>query len=600
MDPIKVDFTGKGASRKKEIIIPPEKAGLKTAICVVGTLVLGALYYYLMLPAMNPKDLEFYLFFAAIFATYVALTMVITQAMAKPEYIPYVKKQAIIPGIAIGLLALVVAVGFAVSSPFFRAKSYSQIIEVNDNGNFVEEIERQDAQSYSNIPRLDELAAANIASRALSKLEEIGKVSQFTVYPLFTQINYKNNPVRVATLDYANIVKWFTNRVEGLPGYTIINMADQTTEFVELKELGQEPIRYSPVDHFGRLLKRHLRFQYPTLMFAEPTFEIDDEGTPYWICAVLDKTIGLFGGPDVKGAVLVKSNDIKGACQYYSLDELKSKPEVQWIDRIFSSELLVEQYNYYGKYQNGFWNSILGQKAVFITTEGFNYIAKDDDVYMYTGVTSVTSDQSITGFVLVNQRTKEATFYRVSGAKEQSAMKVAEGKVKDKAYVASFPLLINVSGQPTYFMALKDNDQINQQFALVNVRNFNKLFVVGDDLADCLDKYNKLLRAEGITVDIDVSDIEKPDNGEPKPDVDEPKTVTGAVAEIRTAVIGGESWYYIRLAEEDVFYSIAASEASDAIIMNVNDNITVTFTVVEGTGRIIKADSVQVVEQVAE
>ena len=596
MDPIKVDFTGKGANRKKEIIIPPEKAGVKTVICVLGTLVLGALYYYLMLPPMNPKAMEFYMFFGAIFATYVGLTVVVTKAMAKPEYIPYVKKQAIIPGVAIGVLALVVAVGFVVSSPFFRAKSYSQIIEVNDNGNFTEEIDRQDAKSYSNIPRLDEAAAANIASRALSDLEKIGKVSQFTVYPLYTQINYKNNPVRVATLQYANIIKWFTNRVEGLPGYTIINMADQTTDFIELKELGQEPIRYSPADHFGRLLKRHLRFKYPTLIFDEPTFEIDDEGTPYWICAVLDKTIGLFGGPDVKGAVLVKSNDIKGACQYYSLDELKDKPEIQWIDRIFSSELLVEQYNYYGKYQNGFWNSILGQKAVFITTEGFNYIAKDDDVFMYTGVTSVTSDQSITGFVLINQRTKAATFYRVSGAKEQSAMSVAEGKVKDKAYVASFPLLINVSGQPPYFMALKDNDQINQQFAMVNVRNFNKLFVVGDDLANCLDQYNKLLKTEGIMVDIDVSDIVQPDNGDVNQETDKIVTVTGAVAEIRTAVIGGESWYYIRLANEDVFYSIAASKASDAIIMNANDNITITFTVVEGSAKIIKADLVSLVQ----
>lgn len=596
MDPIKVDFTGKGANRKKEIIIPPEKAGLKTALCVLGTLVLGALYYYLMLPPMNPKDMEFYMFFGAIFATYVALTVVITKAMAKPEYIPYVKKQAIIPGIAIGLLALVVVVGLAASSTFFRAKSYSQIIEVDDTGKFADKIDRQDAKSYSNIPRLDELAAANIASRALSDLEKIGKVSQFTVYPLFTQINYKDNPVRVATLQYADIVKWFTNRTEGLPGYTIIDMADQTTEFVELKEIGQEPIRYSPVDHFGRLLKRHLRFKYPTLIFDEPTFEIDDEGTPYWICAVLDKTIGLFGGADVTGAVLVKSNDIKGECRYYTLDELKTDPSIQWIDRIFSSELLVQQYNYYGKYQNGFWNSILGQKAVFITTEGFNYIAQDDDVYMYTGVTSITSDESITGFVLINQRTKDATFYRVSGAKEQSAMSVAQGKVKDKAYVASFPLLINVSGEPTYFMALKDNDQVNQQFAMVNVRNFNKLFVVGDDLADCLAQYNKLLSEADIKVDIDVSDIERPGNDSKDPVEVKTETVTGPVAEIRTAVIGGESWYYIRLVDGDVFYSIAASKAADAIIMSTDDNIMVTFTVVEGTGRIVKADTVQVVK----
>lgn len=175
-------------------------------------------------------------------------------------------------------------------------------------------------------------------------------------------------------------------------------------------------------------------------------------------------------------------------------------------------------------------------------------------------------------------------------------MSVAEGKVKDKAYVASFPLLINVSGQPTYFMALKDNDQINQQFAMVNVRNFNKLFVVGDDLANCLDQYNKLLKTEGIMVDIDVSDIVQPDNGDVNQETDKIVTVTGAVAEIRTAVIGGESWYYIRLANEDVFYSIAASKASDAIIMNANDNITITFTVVEGSAKIIKADLVSLVQ----
>lgn len=175
-------------------------------------------------------------------------------------------------------------------------------------------------------------------------------------------------------------------------------------------------------------------------------------------------------------------------------------------------------------------------------------------------------------------------------------MSVAQGKVKDKAYVASFPLLINVSGEPTYFMALKDNDQVNQQFAMVNVRNFNKLFVVGDDLADCLAQYNKLLSEADIKVDIDVSDIERPGNDSKDPVEVKTETVTGPVAEIRTAVIGGESWYYIRLVDGDVFYSIAASKAADAIIMSTDDNIMVTFTVVEGTGRIVKADTVQVVK----
>lgn len=591
MDPIKVDFTGKGSSKKKEIVIPPEKALFKTILCIVGTVVLAGLYYYLMLPAMNFKAIDMYYFFGMIIATYIGLTFVVTRAFAKPEYVPYVKRQSLIPGVIIGVLVLVVAVGFLVSSPFFRAKSYSQIISVNTSGNF-EEIDRQDAKSYSNIPRLDEPAAANIANRALSDLTDAGLVSQFTIYPLYTQINYKESPVRVATLQYASIIKWFTNRSEGLPGYIIIDMAKESAQFAEL----DEPIRYSPAEHFGRLLKRHLRFQYPTFLFADPTFEIDEEGNPYWICARLDKTIGLFGGTDVLGAVVVYANDINGKSVYYDLEAIKTDPEIQWLDRIFSSDLLVEQYNYFGKYQNGFWNSILGQRDVFVTTEGYNYIAKDDDVFMYTGVTSVTGDESITGFALINQRTKDATFYRVSGAKEHSAMAAAEGRVKAFNYVASFPLLINVSGEPTYFMALKDNNQIVQQFAMVNVEKFNKIFVVGKDLADCLAQYNVLLRAEGIKVDIDVDDIDDGNgNGTDTPvNGNKPVSKTGLIEDIRTAVIGAETNYYIKLAEEPAYYVIAASKAEEVIIVNRGASITVTFKEADAEKKIIPVESLKV------
>lgn len=595
MDPIKVDFAGRGGNRKKEIVIPPEKAALKIIISLVGTLLLGGLYYYLMLPPLNFKAYELYTYLAAVIGTYIGLTFLTTQAFAKPEYVPYVKRQSIIPGVLLGALALVVGLGFVISSPFFRAKSYSQIIDVDITGNFTEEIERQNAESYSNIPRLDESAAANVASRALSDLEKIGKVSQFTVYPLYTQINYQGKPVRVSTLQYADIIKWFTNRKDGFPGYTVIDMADQTTKFVELKDIGQENIMYSPAEHFGRLLKRHLRFKYPTYIFSDPTFEIDDDGTPYWICARLDKTIGLFGGTDSIGAVFVKANDPAGSSTYYSFDELKNNPDLKWADRIFPADLLIEQYNYYGKYQNGFWNSFLGQKDVFATTEGYSYIAKDDDVFMYTGVTSVTSDQSVTGFVLINQRTKDSKFYRVSGAKEYSAMAVAEGKVKDKAYIASFPLLINVSGEPTYFMALKDNDNVNQQFALVNVKNFNKIFVVGENLTDCLSQYNNLLVAEGVSTDINVEDIDETGAGKEngKDSEENRQAVKGSIADIRSAVLSGESHYYIKLEGESTYYTIAASKAPEVVVLNPGDTVEITFEKTDQASKTIKALSLK-------
>ena len=439
----------------------------------------------------------------------------------------------------------------------------------------------------------------------------MGYVSQFTVYPQNTQINYKEIPVRVAPLQYASIIKWFFNTGNGFPGYVIIDMANESAEFVELNE--DKHIRYSPSEHFNKLLKRYLRFEYPTYMFADATFEIDDEGNPYWICARLDKTIGLFGGTDVIGAVVVKADSPDGENNYYTVDQFKNDPELQWIDRIYSSDLIVQQYDFYGKYRNGFWNSILGQKNVVKTTSGYNYIAKDDDVWMYTGITSVTSDQSITGFALVNQRTKEAKFYSVTGGTENSAQLAAEGRVKDLGYTATFPLLLNIGGEPTYFLSLKDTSggsNIVQQYALINVKQYNnnKMGANGTDLAKCLAGYITALKGSGIKVDIDPDEVAQqieettksdetdkpgePDTAKPA-DVnpDAPGVIVGKVEDIRTAVKGGESYYYIRLEGSEAYYSISASDDENVVILNKGDTVTINFS---GNGAILKADSLKI------
>ena len=320
MDPIKVDFSKKNGGGKKEIVIPPEKAVLKTIISIVCTLVFAVVAFYVMMPAINVKAYEFYLYLGMVAASYVVFNGIFANVMAKPEYIPYVKKHAIVPGIIIGILVVAVGIGYLVSSEFFRASSYSGIIDVRTDSNFSEEIPEEDAESFSVIPKLDEDAAAQLATRALGVLEEKGYVSQFAIYPQYTQINYKDTPVRVAPLKYDNIIKWFTNTKNGLPGYVVIDMANESTQFVEV----ENGIKYSPAEHFNKLLKRHLRFEYPTYMFAEATFEIDDEGNPYWICARHDNTIGLFGGTDVIGAVVVKADSATGESSYYSIEEIKA------------------------------------------------------------------------------------------------------------------------------------------------------------------------------------------------------------------------------------------------------------------------------------
>ncbi len=597
MDPIKVDFTGgKGESKGsgKAAYLIPKKAGLKLIISIIGTVIGAVVAYYFMLPPMNFKSTDTYMYFGVVAAIFVALLNITSGAMLKPEYTEYVKKKSIIPGIFIGVLVAVVAIGMAFSSVFFRAKTYSKIIDVNENTNFAEEIQEAD---FSSVPVLDTAAASVLANRTLGDLSKIDKVSQFEISTAFTQINYKNSPVKVTTLSYGDVFKWLKNTKEGLPGYVVVNMVTQKSELVLLPE-GQY-IRYATTEHFSKYLMRHVRFAYPTYIFDTPRFEIDEKGDPYWLCPVLDKTIGLFGGTDVKGVVIV--NAVTGEMTEYTVEQVRDSKELQWIDGIYSDALLVEQFNYYGQYQKGFINSVLGQDGVRLATEGSNYLAQNDDVYMYTGVTSAGHDQAIIGFVLVNMRTKAASFYEVSGAKEYSAMSSAQGDVQDYSYNATFPILLNISGQPTYFMSLKDADSLVKRFAMVNVQNY-QVAVTGVTIAECMEEYVDKLEHNNIKIDVDIEDIidatdtENQQSGTVTP-ADKTITVKGTVTDIRTAVMNGESVYYIELDESGVYFTVKASDEPSVVIMNKGQNAKITYSAAEDDkapekGDIIAAEAV--------
>ncbi|MBE6773407.1 MAG: CvpA family protein [Ruminococcaceae bacterium] len=575
MEPIKVDFTGNGGNEKgkgKNAYLVPKKAGLKLIISLIGTVIGGAIAYYFMLPPLNFKSTDTYIFLGTVLAIFVALLFVTSGAHIRPEYTPYVRKKAIVPIIIAGVLVVVVGIGMLVSSVFFRAKTYSKIINVDETKSFASDIAEAD---FSSVPVLDNASAKALANRTLGDLASIGKVSQFEISTAFTQINYKNNPVKLTTLAYGDVFKWLKNTSAGLPGYVVVNMVTQKAELVTLPE--GEYIRYATTEHFGKYLMRHVRFSYPTYIFDTPRFEIDEEGRPFWLCTVLDKTIGLFGGTDVKGVVIVDA--ITGEMVEYSVDEVKNSKELQWIDGIYSDALLVEQFNYYGQYQKGFINSILGQEGVKIATEGTNYIAKDDDVYAYTGVTSAGNDQAIIGFVLMNMRTKEANFYDVSGAKEYSAMASAQGEVQDYKYQAAFPILLNISGQPTYFMSLKDSDSLVKRYAMVNVQNY-QVVSTGATIAECTKDYVDTLKMNNIKIDVDIDEIENATNStDDKPENEETNLLIqeGMVDDIRTAVIGGDSVYYISLSDDMGYFSIKAIDEESVVILNMGDIVKVFY-----------------------
>lgn len=429
-----------------DVIVKPPKIGLKLLISALLTLVAGSVAYYMMLPALNIHDTNMYTFLILIIALFMVFFAIICKANKKIERREYVKKKSLIPAIIVGVIVVVMAIGWLFGTTFFRASAYSELMPVSD-GDFVEDF---DEISVDTVPRIDESRALTLADQQLGLLSEYK--SQYVVSNTTTMINYNNMPVRVAYLEYADVFKWFNNTKEGLPAYMIIDLVSQKVTVVNCIDEFGACIKYSPTELFNEKLVRHIRFQYPTEIIDTPNFEISDDGYPYWITPVLDKTIGLFGGTDVKGVIITDA--ITGESTYHDIESVKTDADLEWIDVVYSANLLLEQYNYYGKLKNGFWNSIIFQNDVNLTSQGNGYIALDDDVWVYTGVTSSEADASNFGFILCNQRTKETRYYQNGGAQEYSAQQSAEDAVQNYKYYATFPILLNIEGKPTYFMSL--------------------------------------------------------------------------------------------------------------------------------------------------
>ena len=451
-----------------------------------------------------------------------------------------------------------VLVGTLMSVSFFpgNAQKYANVLQTTDM-EFTQDIQEVD---YNEIPVIDRESAVLLGNRTMGAMSDL--VSQFEISPLYSQINYQDHPVRVSPLVYADLFKWLQNREQGIPAYVIVDMTSQDAQVVRLE--GDKAIKYSESEPLARNIDRYVQLKYPFYMFGEKSFEIDDEGNAWWICPVRDFTIGLFGGETISRAVLVNAST--GECQDLDVSEV---PE--WVDRVYPANLLIQQYNWSGKYKDGWINSWLGQNGVVQTTPGtdgalgYNYIAKDDDVWMYTGVTSATGDNSIVGFVLVNQRTSESHFYSVAGATEDSAMQSAEGQVQNLRYQATFPILINVSNTPTYFMALKDDAGLVKKYAMVDIRSYQNV-AVGDTVADTQKAYMSLIAANG--------------SGEGSASSDSAIETSGTIKTIAQAVIEGNSHFYLTLDGDSRIYDFALPGMLNVVSYAVGD--TITFRYVEG------------------
>lgn len=497
------------------------------------TVVLGFIVNYFALPAWNYKSLGFwfYIFFLLIVF---AMSITFSAEINKTKVLKQISSSA---WLIIGLLFIFVVISMFLGSKLIRSKAYANMIE----NNFVE----QDFSTYeanvNNVPLLDKNSAMLIANRKLGSLEDV--ISQFDISNT-EQITVKGKPVRVAILGYAGFFKWVNNRQEGTPGYIMVDMKSQDADLVRV----EGGIKYSPSEFLGRDLKRYLRMNYPKLMFDEPTLELNEEGHPYWIAPIIDHTIGLFGGKDISGAVLVDA--VTGDLERYKVGEVPD-----WLDNIYPSNLIIEQYDNYGSYQKGFWNSIIGQKGVKVTTDGYNYIPQGNDNWIYTGITSVVSDESNIGFILVNKRTKEYIYYSISGAEEYSAMSSAQGVVQHLGYTSTFPLLLTIEGQPTYLVALKDAGGLVKMYGMVNVEKY-QIVATGETIESCQKKYRELLKNSGSDIKLE-TDI-----------------VKGRVEVIKEAIKEGTTYYYIKLEQSKTYYVLSILENEEIVLLDVGDSVS--------------------------
>ncbi len=537
-----------GATAKKSRK-PKSKFG-RILTNLLVTLVLGGIYFYLTLPAVNLQNPEFYTFVLTLCVVYILTALVTSGFQVKQnggfkEYVLFIRSQCLPIGILLVGLMVVFLLGQVISQPIFRASAYRDLLDA-PTGDFISDVSQI---SFDEIPTLDRDSANYLGDRQMGTLSDM--VSQFEYSNDSTQINYQGRPVRVAPIAYADLFKWFTNRGNGLPAYVVVDMVTQQATVKRLSE----GMKYSFSEPLNRNVMRHLRFNFPTMMFAQPEFEIDENGDPWWIAPRLVKTIGLFGGTDIQGAVLL--NAVTGECQYH--DEVPA-----WVDNLYAPALVMQQYDYHGTLVHGFINSLFGQRDVTQTTTGYNYIAMNDDVYMYTGVTSANADQSNLGFLLCNLRTKDTKFYAAPGATEEAARASAEGVVQDLGYNSTFPILLNISGEPTYFIPLKDAANLVKTYAMVNVARYD-IVATGATVTATEEQYIRLLGDRGVVV----------------PDALPQTTATGVIEELRSAVLDGNTYYFIRLKGEEVFYSVSAADSNLAVILDVGDNVTIEHTPID-------------------
>lgn len=392
------------------------------------------------------------------------------------------------------LLVLYFCLGFISSATIFNAEEYSNQLEyeMSTIEEFGMKVPTEDIET-NQLPIVDYEMAKKLAEGCLGKYG-----SQYTLGDESSTLIHVNTPegerlVRVFPLEYSGFFVALKQRSEGTVGYVVVDVVTSETKLVEL-EKGME---YTKNSLGMKNLERYIWMNYPTAMVTDYSFEIDDEGNPYWVATYVDKEVGLYGGETPEGVIIVDAES--GEIEQYPMGE-----EPEWVDRVVPVDIAMEQATKALMYQEGFANAHFGaKKNVYTLTGDYDYMMIDGKTYMYAGITSPNAkDATSVGFILVDLKTMETIVYPITGITEARAQDIAETQqeVKAQKLNASSPLLVNMNGTPTYFMTLKNGYQV-QWYCFVRVSDGK--IALDQDLSKAKSEYLSM-----ISNDIEVDENE--------------------------------------------------------------------------------------------
>ena len=511
---------------------------MKRIINILLTIIFALVYYYFAMPAINIHSINFYIFIILIIVCSASLnTLMDIKKLGKPEIITYKKKLFVS---FVPLIIILIIIWNIIESPLFMASKYASRIAIDTTKEFSTDIAEVD---FSKLPLLDKKSSQALGDRVMGQMRDL--VSQYSVSDIYTQINYNEKIIRVTPLEYASPIKWLTNRKDGVQGYITVDSTSGKANLVRL----DKGMKYVQTGLFNDNAYRKIRFSHPTRNLGQMSFEIDNEGNPYWVVPTLAYSgVGLRA--DVTGIIIL--NAITGKTAEYKVGHIPD-----WIDIAFSSELIINQVDDWGKYQNGYFNSVFSQKNMVKTTDGYNYLAMNNDIYLYTGLTSAVSDESSLGFILTNMRTGETSFYSAPGAEEKSAMASAEGAVQQMKYTSTFPLLINLKGNPTYLLSLKDDAGLVKMYAFIDVTDYQKVIVT--DASKGINEAAKNYLKNG-KITSNSQNLSK--------------TIT--IKKIETAVINGNTYYFIT-DENNKKYKVSIELSDELPFKKGGDKLKISY-----------------------